>query len=125
MVRVGGSKAMGPPPPDSSEGFLGQAPATPSFLFYRSCVLLPLFTLSLCRHHANISLWFNSVVNASWAPVVRRLEGAMKDLIPNPHLLVTHKPAPPLRAKWASMLWSILSGLNNEFDLEKMCPTEL
>ena len=82
-------------------------------------MLLPVFPLSLCRHHAKISLSFNSVANASWAPIVRRFEGRMKDLIPK---FCTYKPAPPLRAKWASILWSTLSGLNNEFDLQKNVP---
>ena len=88
-------------------------------------MLLPLFTLSLRRHYAKPSLWFNSVINASWVPMVRRLEGATKDLIPNPQMCLTHKSAPPLRAKGASTLWSTLSDLNNEFDVQKMCPTEL
>ena len=44
------------------------------------CVLLPLFTLSSFRHNAKISLWFNSVVNASRAPILRHLEGAMNGL---------------------------------------------
>ena len=47
---------------------------------------------------------------------MRHLEGAIRDLIPNPQIFVT------LRAEWASMLWSTLSGLNNEFDLQKNVP---
>ena len=93
-VRVGGSSAQwvglrlwAPRPliiPRVS--WIGHLPR-PLSLFTEAlsgCVLLPLFTLSLCRHHAEMSLYFNSVVNASWAPIVRRLEGTMKDLIPNP-----------------------------------------
>ena len=97
-------------------------------LVYRSLVWLCAVALfSLCLYAGTmpkkISLWFNCVADASWAPIVRHLEGAMKDLIPNPQMFVPTR-APPLRAKWASMLWSTLSGLNNEFDLQKMSPTE-
>ena len=48
-----------PPPPYNSEGFLGWAPATPSFFVLRSLVwlLLPLCALAFSRHHAEISLW--------------------------------------------------------------------
>ena len=38
--RVGGSKALDPPPSYNSEGFLGWAPATPSFFGHRSLVWL-------------------------------------------------------------------------------------
>ena len=38
--RVGGSKALDPPPSYNSEGFLGWAPATPSFFCHRSLVWL-------------------------------------------------------------------------------------
>ena len=100
--RVGGSKALDPPPfiiPRVS--WVGHLPQPLSWLTeaLSGCVLLPLFTLSLRRHHAQISLWFNSVVNASWTPIVRHVEGAMKDLIPHPQVFMTHNPAPPLRAQ--------------------------
>ena len=62
--RMGGSTALDRPPPPppryNSEGFLGWAPATPSFLVIGAlsgCLLVPLSALSLCRHHAKISLW--------------------------------------------------------------------
>ena len=38
--RVGGSKALNPHPSYNSEGFLGWAPATPSFFGHRSLVWL-------------------------------------------------------------------------------------
>ena len=38
--RVGGSKALDPPTSYNSEGFLGWAPATPSFFGHRSLVWL-------------------------------------------------------------------------------------
>ena len=38
--RVGGSKALDPPPSYNYEGFLGWAPATPSFFGHRSLVWL-------------------------------------------------------------------------------------
>ena len=62
---------------------------------------------------------YSSVIKASWTPVIRRLEHALKCLVPNLQMFVTHKRAPPLRAKWASWLWSTLSGKNDE-----VCPNE-
>ena len=62
---MGGSSAgwvglkLWTPPSYNSKGFLGWAPATPSFFAgaLSGCLLVPLSTLSLCRHHAKISLW--------------------------------------------------------------------
>ena len=65
-VWVGGSPAgwvgvkLWTPPLFNSEGFLGWAPATPSFFAHRSLVWLFAGApsgLSLCRHHAKTSLW--------------------------------------------------------------------
>ena len=70
----------------------------------------------------SVCVWFNSVANASWAPIVGRPEDALKDLMPNPQMFVTHKPAPPLRAEWAPMLSCTLNGLNNQFDSQKNVP---
>ena len=50
--RVGGSKALDPHPSYNSEGFLGWAPATPSFFGQEAlsgCLLVPFSALSLCR----------------------------------------------------------------------------
>ena len=55
----------------------------------------------------------SSFINV-WSPVIGRPENALKGLIPKLQMFVTHKPAPPLRAKWASMLWSTLSGRNDK-----------
>ena len=64
---------------------------------------------------------YSSVINVSWTSVIRRLEHALKFLVPNVHMCVTHKPPPPppLRAKWPSRLWSTLSGKNDEVCLNE------
>ena len=62
---------------------------------------------------------YSSVINASLTSVIRRLEHSLKCLVFNLQMFVTHTPAPPLRAKWASRLWSTLSGKNDE-----VCPNE-
>ena len=62
---------------------------------------------------------YSSVINASWTSVIRRLEHSLKCLVPNLQMFVTHKPAAPLRVKWATRLWSTLSGKNDE-----VCPNE-
>ena len=62
---------------------------------------------------------YSSVINASWTSVITRLEHSLKCLVPNLQMFVTHKAAAPLRAKWASHLWSTLSGKNDE-----VCPNE-
>ena len=38
---------------------------------------------------------YSSVINVSWTSVIKRLEHALKFLVPNVHMCVTHKPAPP------------------------------
>ena len=46
----------------------------------------------------------------------------MKDFLFNSQIFVTHKPAPPLTAKGASMLWSALSGLAMNLTYQKCAP---
>ena len=49
--RVGGSKALDPPPSYNSEGFLGWAPHLLSLVTgaLSGCLLVPLSVVSLCR----------------------------------------------------------------------------
>ena len=112
---MAGSKAMDPPPftiPRVSG-------VPPSFLVYKKpCLVVCCCRFSLCLYASAMPKSLCGFIVSS----VRRLEGAMKDSIPNPQIFVTHKPAPPLSTKWASMLWSTLSGLNDEFAFSKCAP---